>query len=245
MKVKELKKEISKRRKDIRFIQKCHKKCPFAEKILINTDFLEKDIEILADELIKIPIIPGKFLELPNDCYYEIAKYFENTDEFIMFSLVSSSIKLDKFVFKNVGFILRRTGYYHIDSGECICDINHGKIYVKKYTSFNRRLSLLHNIITVNLTIDFNFTKLYSLWKKINCLDKLTIKFDSNIMSFTKEIVMNIINKIDYYHINANIIVNIYNLYEKYHYLLCEYKDKYIDIYKLADLMNINIPKLK
>lgn len=246
MNVKELKKAILERRNAIQFIQQQNKeliqKFPFIEKLPINIDSIRNDIQKYANQLIEIPNIPGKFLELPYDCYYEIVRYFDNIKDFMIFSLISKEIKLDNFTFKNIKFTGKCYNYSHIPE-RYTCNINHGKIYIKEYNSSYNHITLIDNIITINYYHNNNllYEKIYKLLSKIENVNKPIINLTGDDREIGRETIKTIIKRINYFKIQANIMID-RNILDHYcHRSIHEIKEEYIDIYKLVDLMKIDI----
>lgn len=116
---------------------------------------INEEIRLYSTKLTRyiseMPIEPGKFLRLPDDCYYEIAKYFIDLDEFITFLLISKKIKLNGFIFKNVKLyriIIQSEDYQLIGNGKC--ELNHGKINLTEFNSIDNHLNALNNVIYID-----------------------------------------------------------------------------------------------
>ena len=82
-----------------------------------NLHFSKVALRNHLSEMSEIPVEPGKFLELPQDCMDEIMCYFEKCEDFWNLKLVCKAININNRKFKNIAY-----------DYESVMDLNRGKI---------------------------------------------------------------------------------------------------------------------
>ena len=201
-----------------------------------------------------IPVEPGKFLDLPDDCIYEICTYFEKYYQFKDFGLVSKKINVYKYNYYNI----RRTFLIYDDA---IIDIIQGKTIFK--SCINSNFVYESNTINVNrLLTCSDYFDIKKIQKQVKSPIKIiynnntyecpnfsdfSITYDLNML-LSNNILM-IKHDMNFYHVNKyktyvrnstgkpNIYLTIYSLENSM--VTRSIKKQYIDKYGMVNIMNM------
>ena len=218
------------------------KKFPFIEGNLLGRRNIEKKLNEYRNKLSEFPNIPGKFLELPNDCYYEIARYFKKLDQFTTFSLVSKNIDLKKYKFENVLLKCIKLSYVEYGDDDDLmyyrCNLDHGQIKITEYYWKDIEVIYQDGRICARELYEFKMTSIINIIKTVKNFNTPV----TNIIVykyFHDENIEEILNCLKKHNISININIHKYAIKTKYTTDLIYDNFDRIEIHNLAKYIPI------
>lgn len=195
--------------------------------------------ENLAIYISETPVEPGKFLELPNDCFSIIAGFFRNLEQFKTFSLVSKQIRLDQFIFKNIEFDTMpiKHGKWRA-VGDGYCNLNHGILELTGFRHCTGEIHAFGNVVSVIKigTLRKLFDSIIGILGAIKGFNMPIVNIKSFHRLLSKDDISDMIKLIKYHKINNVIKLNKHDTEE---YCIEKLNSVVIDDQCFADINDI------